>query len=49
VNEAEGQQPAVESIVHELAKPVSRALAWSSVAAALGALALAARRNLYAD
>jgi hypothetical protein len=40
VNEAHGQQPGGESIVHQLAKPVARAVAWS--AALLGAAALAA-------
>jgi hypothetical protein len=44
--EAQGQQPAVESIVHRLAKPAMRGLAWSSVLAAVGALALGARANL---
>ena len=46
MNEAEGQQPAVQSAVHELAKPAARALAWGSVAAGLAALAAATVRNI---
>jgi hypothetical protein len=46
VNEAEGQQPAVQSIVHELAKPAARGLAWRSVAAGLAALIAATVRSL---
>jgi hypothetical protein len=46
VNEAQGQQPAVESIVHELAKPAARALAWASVAAGMAALVAATVRNI---
>jgi hypothetical protein len=40
------QQPAAESIVHQLAKPVSRAIAWSATSLALAALVAGARRNL---
>jgi hypothetical protein len=46
VNEAEGQQPAVQSVVHELAKPAARTLAWGSVAAGLAALVAATVRNV---
>lgn len=44
--ESEGQPAAVQSIVHKLAKPATRGLAWSSVAAAAAALALATWRNV---
>lgn len=44
--EAEGQQPAAGSIVHELAKPVMRTVAWTSVLAGAAALALATWRNV---
>lgn len=44
--ESEGQQPAVESIVHRLAKPATKGLAWSSVALAAAALGLATWRNV---
>jgi hypothetical protein len=44
--EAQGQQPAAQSIVHQLAKPVTRTLAWSSVLAGAAALALATWRNV---
>jgi hypothetical protein len=46
VNEAEGQQPAVQSIVHELAKPAARMLAWSATAVGLAALVAATVRNV---
>ena len=46
MNEADGQQPAVESIVHALAKPAARTLAWGSVAAGLAALVAATVRNI---
>jgi|tagenome__1003787_1003787.scaffolds.fasta_scaffold20246580_3 hypothetical protein len=39
------QQPAAESIVHDLAKPVARAVSWAAVAAAALALAAGAVRN----
>jgi hypothetical protein len=44
--QSEGQPPAAESVVHQLAKPLTRARAWSAVAAAVLALTLGARRNL---
>ena len=43
---AQEQQSAAGSVVHELAKPISRLLAWSSVALGAGALALATWRNV---
>jgi hypothetical protein len=44
--EAEGQQPAAQSIVHELAKPAARVLAWSAVAAGAASLIAATIRNI---
>lgn len=35
-----------ESVVHELAKPVARTIAWTSVLAAFAALIEGARRNI---
>jgi len=46
VNEAEGQQPAAQSIVHRLAKPVARMLAWGATAVGLAALVAASVRNV---
>ena len=46
MNEAQGQQPAVESVVHELAKPVARAVAWSASLLGAAALVAAAVRNV---
>lgn len=40
------QQPAAESIVHELSKPVTRVVAWGAALLALVALAEGGRRNL---
>jgi hypothetical protein len=44
--EAKGQQPAVESIVHDLAKPTVKTLAWTAAAAGALALAAATLRNV---
>lgn len=44
--EAQGQQPAAESIVHELAKPAMKALAWTACLVGLAALGAAAIRNV---
>jgi hypothetical protein len=46
VNDSQGQQPAPDAVVHELARPVTKLLAWGSVVLGAGALALATRRNL---
>jgi hypothetical protein len=40
------QQPAAESAIHDLAKPVARAVAWSAAGAALAALVAGAVRVL---
>jgi hypothetical protein len=45
--ESEGQQPAAQSVVHKLAKPAMRGVAWSSVALAAAALGLATWRNVH--
>lgn len=43
---SEGQQEGAQQIVHKLAKPTTKGLAWSSVAVAAAALALATWRNI---
>ncbi|HWD65008.1 MAG TPA: hypothetical protein VG405_07515 [Solirubrobacteraceae bacterium] len=44
--EPAAQQSNVESVVHRLAKPATKGLAWSSVAVGAAALALATWRNI---
>jgi hypothetical protein len=44
--EPEGQQEAVQPVVHKLAKPATKGLAWSSLAVGAAALALATWRNI---
>ncbi|HEU4657685.1 MAG TPA: hypothetical protein VFR97_09180 [Capillimicrobium sp.] len=44
--EKEAQNPTLAPTVHAVAKPVTRAIAWSAVAAGAGALAAAAIRTL---
>lgn len=44
--ESEGKQPAAQSTVHKLAKPITKGVAWSSVAVGAAALALATWRNV---
>jgi hypothetical protein len=44
--EAASQQPEAGSIVHKVAKPLMRTLAWTACAAGVAALALATWRNV---
>lgn len=44
--EGQGQQPAAQSVVHQLAKPATKLLAWTGTAVFFAALAAATVRNV---